>query len=60
MSDKKEKKEKIMDISSVEVGEDATKYGEFISSYFAWVPLPEQKEKAEKLENVTKKEKKNK
>ena len=57
MSDKKEKKEKIMDLSSVEVGEDATKYGEFISSYFAWVPLPEQKEKAEKLEKITKKDK---
>ena len=53
----KEKKEKIMDLSSVEVGEDATKYGEFISSYFAWVPLPEQKEKAEKLEKITKKDK---
>ena len=62
MADNKEneKKEKIMDLSSVEVGEDATKYGEFISSYFAWVPLPEQKEKAEKLEKITKKEKKNK
>ena len=30
-----------------EVGEDATQYGEFVSSYFAWIPLPEQKEKAE-------------
>ena len=62
MADNKEneKKEKIMDLSSVEVGEDATKYGEFISSYFAWVSLPDQKEKVEKLENVTKKEKKNK
>lgn len=37
-----------------EVGEDDTKYGEFISSYFAWASLPEQKEKAKKLENVTK------
>ena len=27
-----------------EVGEDTTKYGEFVSSYFAWIPLPEQKE----------------
>lgn len=26
-----------------EVGEDTTKYGEFISSYFAWVSLPQQK-----------------
>ncbi len=38
-----------------EVGEeDATKYGEFISSYFAWIPLPTQKEKAEELEKITK------
>lgn len=39
----------------VEVGEDSTKYGEFIASYFAWVSLPEQKEKVEKMENMTKK-----
>ena len=38
----------------VEVGEDTTKYGEFISSYFAWVTLPEQKDKAKKLEDMTK------
>lgn len=38
-----------------EVGEDSTKYGEFISSYFAWVSLPKQKEKVEELENITKK-----
>ncbi len=44
--------------NSEEKGEDATKYGEFISSYFAWVPLSEQKEKVEKLENITKKDKK--
>jgi len=43
-----------------EVGEDATKYGEFISSYFAWVSLPEQKEKVEKLQDMTKKDKKQK
>ena len=41
-----------------EVGEDSTKYGEFISSYFAWVSLPNQKEKVEELENMTKKDKK--
>ncbi|MCI8481571.1 MAG: hypothetical protein HFJ27_00260 [Clostridia bacterium] len=40
----------------VEVGEDSTKYGEFISSYFAWVSLPEQKEKAKKLQTMTKKQ----
>ncbi len=56
--DKKEEKEKQVEEGIAEVGEDATKYGEFISSYFAWVSLPEQKEKVEKLEEIT--EKKNK
>lgn len=42
----------------VEVGEDSTKYGEFVSSYFAWVPLPEQKEKAKELQKMTKNDKK--
>ena len=42
----------------VEVGEDTTKYGEFISSYFAWVPLPEQKEKAKEMEKMTRNEEK--
>ena len=37
-----------------EVGEDATQYGEFISTYFAWIPLPEQKENAERMVNMTK------
>ena len=59
MSDKiKENKEnqKMVRRDDVEVGEDSTKYGEFVSSYFAWIPLPEQKEKAKRLENITKKE----
>ena len=43
-----------MDNKKREVGEDATKYGEFVSSYFAWVPLPEQKEKVEELEDISK------
>lgn len=43
-----------------EVGEDATKYGEFVSSYFAWVSLPEQKEIVKRLENITKKDMDNK
>lgn len=51
----KKKKENIMDVSSVEVGEDATKYGEFISSYFDWNTLEKQKKKANKLEKITKK-----
>lgn len=37
--------------------EDVTKYGEFISSYFAWVPPEKQKNIVEKLENMTKSEK---
>ena len=37
-----------------EVGEDGTQYGEFISSYFAWVSLSEQKSIANKLEKITK------
>ena len=35
--------------------EDSTQYGEFISSFFSWIPLSEQKEKTKKLENITKK-----
>ena len=45
MEDKKSKK--------FEIGEDATKYGEFISSYFAWVTPDQQREIVEKLENIT-------
>ena len=36
-----------------EVGEDTTKYGEFISSYFGWISLPKQKEIAKRMENMT-------
>ena len=52
---KKSEKEKQIEVSIAEVGEDTTKYGEFISSYFAWVSLPQQKEKVEELEEITKK-----
>lgn len=40
-----------------EIGEieDATKYGEFVSSYFAWLTLARQKERAEDMDNMTKK-----
>ena len=54
---KKQEKEKQVEYGVEEVGEDATKYGEFISSYFAWVSLPEQKEKVEELQNITKEKK---
>ena len=53
----KSKKFGLQEEEGNEVGEDTTKYGEFISSYFAWVSLPDQKEKVDKLEKVTKKRK---
>lgn len=37
--------------------EETTKYGEFISSYFAWKTLDEQKNIANKLADITNKEK---
>ena len=41
-----------------ENGEDATQYGEFVSTYFAWIPLDEQKKRADELaENTKRKEK---
>lgn len=55
---KKQEKEKQVEYGMAEVGEDATKYGEFISSYFAWVSLPEQKQKVEELQDITKRKKK--
>ena len=51
--DKDEKQEERENFFKV-IGEDATKYGEFVSSYFAWIPIGKQKEKAEELENMTK------
>ena len=33
--------------------EDATKYGEFIPSFFAWKTIKEQKEISDKLANIT-------
>ena len=34
--------------------ENTSLYGEFITSYFAWIPSSIQKENAERLENITK------
>lgn len=50
-----ERRKKI-DNTKEETGEieDTTKYGEFVSSYFAWLTLDRQKRTAKKLENVTK------
>lgn len=38
--------------------EDVTKYGEFVSSYFAWLTLDGQKARSNKLEEITKNKKK--
>ena len=38
--------------------DDTTKSGEFISSYFGWLTLNGQKEKAKELDEMTKKDKK--
>ena len=41
-----------------EMGEDVTAYGEFVSSYFAWISPSKQKERAEELDRTTKKKEK--
>ena len=41
------------EIGSLEETEDVTKYGEFVSSYFAWLTPEKQKEKADDIENMT-------
>lgn len=38
----------------VDRGEDATKYGEFVCSYFGWITQDKQREKVEELQNITK------
>lgn len=57
-NDKKEiERRENIDKTKEEIGEieDTTKYGEFVSSYFAWLTLDRQKKTARKLENITKK-----
>ncbi len=41
-----------------EIDENTSKYGEFITSYFAWLPLTKQKDRAEELEKISKNSKK--
>ena len=43
------------EIGNIEEYEDITKYGEFVSSYFAWMSIEEQKIKVSKMENMTNK-----
>ena len=46
MDEKENKKKKF--------SENKTKYGEFISSFFGWIPIDEQKKRADELNNITK------
>lgn len=39
--------------------ENTTKYGEEVCTEFAWLPLDKQKEKADRLDKITKTRKKN-
>lgn len=41
------------EIGGIEEYEDVTKYGEFVSSYFAWLTLDKQKKNANKMEDMT-------
>ncbi len=41
------------EIGNIEENEDVTKYGEFVSSYFAWLTLEQQKRKTRDMENMT-------
>lgn len=41
----------------IKKNEDQTKYGEFVSSTFHWVPREKQKDRAAELEKITKKKK---
>lgn len=52
----KNKKEKHQKIN---FSEDKTKYGEYISSLFGWIPLSKQKERADELDKITKNNKNN-
>ena len=51
--EKNNKKINKEEIGNLETYEDVTKYGEFVSSYFAWLSLDEQKNTVNKMENMT-------
>lgn len=55
---KREEKEKQIEAGVQEIGENSSKYGEFMSSYFSWISLSQQKDRTEELEDITKNKKK--
>ena len=42
-----------VEMGDLEDMEDVTKYGEFVSSYFAWISPERQKKRANEMENMT-------
>ena len=53
--DDNDKNEGLHHLDKLIGGEGCTRYGEFISSYFAWIGLDRQKRRAEELNDITKK-----
>lgn len=54
------KKNKVKEIKSNKEKKkenNVTRYGEFITTYFSWLPIEKQKENAKKFEEITKKKK---
>lgn len=43
-------------MEDLENKDNKTKYGEFVCSEFKWLPIEKQKEKANKLDKITKKD----
>ena len=51
-----DKERKINGIDKNENEEDVTKYGEFVTTYFAWITPERQKRRANELNEMTKKD----
>ena len=54
--DRFSKSEENIGMDKNEEMEDVTKYGEFVSSYFAWLTPERQKKRAKEIDEMTKKE----
>ncbi len=54
--DRFSKSERNIGMDKNEEMEDVTKYGEFVSSYFAWLTPERQKKRAKEIDEMTKKE----
>lgn len=54
--DRFSKSERNIGMGKNEEMEDVTKYGEFVSSYFAWLTPERQKKRAKEIDEMTKKE----